>query len=148
MFKETKVTIQTRYPLFASVMARVAESLDNFDHSRLALELGYKSRHLIDTWFSGTALPPQTRLPDLANALGLPLEDFLLPWLADQDPEHVHRFQIITAQMMGLEPAVDLFSGATKNSDRPWWSLRRRSMSAAEVVSTLDDMPPGTFSDA
>jgi transcriptional regulator with XRE-family HTH domain len=108
--------------------------------------LDYKSESIVELWLSGRSLPRLNLLSKLANALQLPLEDVLVPWLIDSDPENGRRYQIIAAQLMGLEVANDLLCGEPADSDAPWFTLRREGCSATEVVIGMgDDAPPGVF---
>jgi hypothetical protein len=108
--------------------------------------LGYKSESIVEFWLSGRSLPRLNLLSKLANSLQSPLEDFLIPWLVDSDPENARRYQIIAAQLMGPEVANDLLCGEPADGDAPWWTLRREGCSAAEVVIGMGgDAPPGVF---
>jgi transcriptional regulator with XRE-family HTH domain len=111
----------------------------------VAATVGYRGKAFITMWAEGRSLPPLARLPQLANAFDVPLEDVLLPWLADYDPQHAERYKVIAAQLMGLEVAEDLFSGARENAQRPWWGRPRHSLSSAEVVSAMKAPPPGSY---
>ena len=133
------------YRLFASVLFRIIKNVENLDSITLSRQLGYKTGAMVGLWLTGKTLPPITQLASIANALQVPLEDVLVPWLADQDQEHVERYTIIAAQLMGREAADDLLSGAQESGDKPWWASDREGLTSAEVVVEMKNPPPGIY---
>jgi len=131
---------------FSSIFRRIIDSAD-LDIKQIAAELGFRGDSFPRMWRDGSNMPRVDRLADLANAVSLPLEDLLLPWLCDHDPKHMARYEIIAAQLGGEDYAADLLSGDDKNSENPWWAMRRHPASAADVASRRD-APPGVYADA
>jgi len=140
------MTTAITHELFSSVLRRLFQSRDGTDHRSVSHELGYRGTAFLEMWLDGKVLPPLGRLAELANAIDVPLEDLLLPWLAERDPEHAQRYRIIAAQLLGLRQADDLLSGARENSATPWWG-GIAPMSAAELVSEMENPPLGVYRD-
>jgi hypothetical protein len=115
--------------------------------AHLAQLLGYKGTSFVDGWLSGATLPRLATVVDLANALDLPLEDLLGPWLADQAPEHVTRFKVIAAQLMGREAADDLLSCAPAQEGANWLDVIAPPMTGVEVIVEMEPAPIGMYRD-
>lgn len=141
------MTLTPGYGFLSSVLTRIVDSTDDLDEHSISMELGYKSESMISMWLVGLATPPLARLVDLANAVRVPLEDLLLPWLADQDAEHAYRYLILAAEIMGTEAATDLLSQERKPSDQPWWATAAAPQSGVEVVTAMENTPPGAYRD-
>jgi hypothetical protein len=130
---------------FSSTLRRIIDS-SQFDIKQLATELGFRNDHFVRMWRDGSNMPRLDRLVDVSNAMGLPLEDLLICWLADQDYKHFARYEIIAAQLGGEDYAADLLSGQDENSTTPWWSMRRVPASAAEIA-LRKNVQAGTYAD-
>jgi hypothetical protein len=142
------MTITIKYPLFSSVLVRALEGRDEIDHDAIAKKLGLKTSVVFAMWLAGHSLPRLTLLPALAAAIGVPHEDLLLTWLADSDRENTSSYHLLAAQLMGVDPANDLFSGERMNSSTPWVYGPFHPQSAAELVAGMEDEPPpGVFRD-
>jgi hypothetical protein len=129
----------------SSVLQRIVKA-SSLDPNTIAGAIGYKDGKLVQSWINGGNIPPLKRLVSLANAVNLPLEDLLTPWLCDQDPANHARYEIIAAQLGGEAYAADLVSGQDENSERPWWQMKRKPASAAEIASRKE-VPPGVYAD-
>ena len=141
------MTITTKYPFFSSALSRVLEGRGPVDHEEVAKGLGFKTSITFAMWLVGHSLPRLTLLPALAAAIGVPHEDLLLTWLADSDRENTFSYHQLAAQLMGVPPANDLFSGERVNSATPWLSGPFHPQSGAELVAGVEDDPPvGVFS--
>jgi len=140
------MTTPITHNLFSSVLCRLFQSRDGTDLKTISHQLGYRGTAFLEMWLEGRVLPPLDRLPELANAIDVPLEDLLLPWLAERDAEHAERYRIIAAQLLGRRQADDLLSGARENSATPWWG-GIAPMSAAELVSEMENPPLGVYRD-
>jgi transcriptional regulator with XRE-family HTH domain len=129
------------------VIQRCAKSNNDFDQKKIASRLAFKGQMMLGMWLRGEASPNLPMVVELANALEVGLEDILLGWLADHDPEHFTRYLILASQLMGRDAARDLLSGADENSDTPWWAADRTHHAALDVIVEMgeEQLPRGTF---
>ena len=130
----------------SSVLRRITEG-SKLDTKTIAAEIGHKGDNMLRMWINGGNIPPLKRLAPLANAVGLTMEELLLPWLCDHDLDNFARYQVIGTQLMGPHKAADLLSGEDWNSETLRWAMPHTPMSAAEFVSQTADVPPGIYPD-
>ena len=135
-----------KHPYFSSVLSRIVFSLEDTPRS-IATSMGYKNAIFVEAWMAGRSLPPLSRVCDLAAALGWPFDELLIAWLADAAPEHLDRFKIIGAQLIGLPAAENVLSCAPAEDGPDWLTMLERPMTSMEVASKLKEVPRGGYRD-